>query len=258
MFHNTNAGKNLISLDLTKPEGKAVAMDLVRWCDVVTESFSPKAMKAFGLDYESLLAVNSDVIMLSTCLFGQTGPLSMFAGYGNLAAAIAGFYTITGWPNREPAGPFGAYTDYIAPRYNAAAVIAALDYRDRSGEGQHIDLAQAESAMHFLTPAILDYMANDNVQSRIGNSDPYCAPHGVYPVSGDDAHIAIACETEEQWYALKDLLSIPGASADLYDSMKARIKNRDTLDEIICQFTCSYRQFIHHNIVFVCSRICNQ
>ena len=74
LFHNTNAGKNLLSLDLTKPEGKAVALDLVRWCDVVTESFSPKAMKAFGLDYESLLEVNSDLIMLSTCLFGQTGP----------------------------------------------------------------------------------------------------------------------------------------------------------------------------------------
>ncbi len=243
LFHNTNAGKNLLSLDLTKPEGKAVALDLVRWCDVVTESFSPKAMKAFGLDYESLLEVNSDLIMLSTCLFGQTGPLSMFAGYGNLAAAIAGFYTITGWPDREPAGPFGAYTDYIAPRYNAAAILAALDYRDRTGAGQHIDLAQAESALHFLTPAILDYMANDKVQLRIGNSDPNCAPHGVYPVLGDDAYIAIACETDEQWHAFNDLLSIPDASAKLYNSMKARIKNRDSLDQFICRFTSSYEGF---------------
>ncbi len=237
LFHNTNAGKRLLNLDLTKPEGKDVILDLVRWCDVVTESFSPKAMKAFGLDYAKLQKVNPNLIMLSTCLFGQTGPLSMFAGYGNLAAAIAGFYTITGWPDREPAGPFGAYTDYIAPRYNAAAILAALDYRDRTGEGQHIDLAQAESALHFLTPAILDYMANDHVQLREGNSDAYCAPHSVYPTAGDDQHIAIACETEQQWQSLCEVLPNLEVSMDAFSSMESRIENRVQLDELIIQYT---------------------
>ncbi len=237
LFHNTNAGKRLLNLDLTKPEGKEVVLDLVRWCDVVTESFSPKAMKAFGLDYESLRETNPNLIMLSTCLFGQTGPLSMFAGYGNLAAAIAGFYAITGWPDRDPAGPFGAYTDYIAPRYNAAAILAALDYLDRGGEGQHIDLAQAESALHFLTPAILDYMANDHVQLRQGNSDPYCAPHSVYPTKGDDQHIAIVCETEQQWQSLCEVLPTLDASMDAFSDMESRLKNQRQLDELIIQYT---------------------
>ena len=235
VFHSTNAGKRLITLNLNSAEGKAVALDLVRWADVVTESFSPKAMSAFGLDYESLREVNPSVIMLSTCLMGQTGPLAMFAGYGNLAAAIAGFYEIAGWDDREPAGPFGAYTDYIAPRYNAAAILAALDHRRRTGEGQHIDLAQAEAAMHFLTPAILDYTANGRVQGRDGNADPNFAPHGVYPTAGEDRHIAIACETDAQWKALCEVL--PQMAVLSADTQDERLAQNGTLDTRLATLT---------------------
>ncbi|MGD8832733.1 MAG: CoA transferase, partial [Pseudomonadales bacterium] len=223
-------------LDLTKPEGREVALDLVRWADVVTESFSPRAMRAFGLDYESLRAIKPDLIMLSTCLMGQTGPLALFAGYGNLAAAIAGFYSICGWEDREPAGPFGAYTDYIAPRYNAAAVLAALDHKRRTGEGQHIDLAQAEAAMHFMTPAILDYVANGHVQTGIGNRDINYAPHGAYPVAGDDQYIAIACESDAQWEALCRL--VPGLEATpALASADQRRACQDALDATIAAWT---------------------
>ena len=140
LFHTTNAGKRMLTLDPSKPEGRQAVLDLVRWADVVCESFTPKCMKSFGLDYETLRQVKPDLIMLSTCLMGQTGPLAGFAGFGNLAAAMTGFYELTGWPDRPPAGPFGAYTDYIAPRFNAAAILAALEHRRRTGEGQHIDL----------------------------------------------------------------------------------------------------------------------
>ena len=102
LFGNNNAGKLGLSLDLTKPEARAVVFDLVRWADVVTESFSPKAMRAWGFDYESLRAVKPDIIMLSSCLMGQTGPLARFAGFGNLAAALCGFYNLVGWPDRSP------------------------------------------------------------------------------------------------------------------------------------------------------------
>ena len=229
IFHSTNAGKRMLTLDLTTEEGKSVVRDLVAWADVVTESFSPRAMKAFGLDYESLCEINPNLIMLSTCLMGQTGPLAMFAGYGNLAAAVTGFYAITGWADREPAGPFGAYTDYIAPRFNAAAVIAALDHRRRTGQGQHIDLAQAEAAMHFLTPALLDYAANGHVQSRIGNRDLNWAPHGAYPCEGEDQHVAIACETDEQWLALVDELAL-GLH---HKTQEERISDQDAIDAAI-------------------------
>ena len=237
VFHSTNAGKKMISIDLTTPAGREVIADLVRWADVVTESFSPRAMKSFGLDYASLREIKPDIIMLSTCLMGQTGPLAAFAGYGNLAAAIAGFYAITGWQDREPAGPFGAYTDYIAPRFNAVAVLAALDHHRRTGEGQHIDLAQAEAAMHFLTPAILDYTANGHIQTRAGNTDANFAPQGVYPTAGEDEHIAIACETNAQWHALCELISGLDSLAENLDDATARVAQQPTLDTHIAQFT---------------------
>jgi crotonobetainyl-CoA:carnitine CoA-transferase CaiB-like acyl-CoA transferase len=201
LFHNSNAGKLMLSLDLTKPEGREVVLDLVRWADVVTEAYSPKVMKSWGLDYAALQAVNPAIIMLSTCLMGQTGPLASFAGFGNLAAAITGFYDLCGWPDRDRQA-FGAYTDYIAPRFNAVAILAALDHRRRTGQGQCIDLAQAEAALHFLAPAILDYVVNGRVWSRSGNDDPYASPHGVYPTSGDDCWVAIAAGTEAQWQSL--------------------------------------------------------
>ena len=237
LFHTTNAGKKMITINLTSPEGREVIMDLVRWADVVAESFSPKAMKNFGLDYAALREVKPDIIMLSTCLMGQTGPLAMFAGYGNLAAAVTGFFDITGWQDLEPAGPFGAYTDYIAPKYNAAAILAALDHHRRTGEGQHIDLAQSEAAVHFLTPALLDYIANDNTMSRIGNRDLEMAPHGVYPTKGEDQFVAIACETEAQWIALCDLLSGLDASDSRFNSLANRLSNQDHLDRGIAALT---------------------
>ncbi len=236
VFHSTNAGKRMLTLDLTKPEGIAVAKDLVRWADVVTESFSPRAMQAFGLDYASLAAINPDLIMLSTCLMGQTGPLASFAGYGNLAAAVTGFYEVTGWADRAPAGPFGAYTDYIAPRFNAAAVLAALDHRRRTGEGQYIDLAQAEAAMHFLAPAILDYTANGHVFSRMGNRDGNFAPQGVYAVAGEDRHLALGCETDAQWQALSE--QVPGLAdcASGLDTAAGRRAAQDALDAQLASF----------------------
>jgi crotonobetainyl-CoA:carnitine CoA-transferase CaiB-like acyl-CoA transferase len=206
LFHNMNVGKRMLTLDPSKPEGRAAVLDLVRWADVVTESFTPKGMTGFGLGYETLRAVKPDLIMLSTCMMGQTGPLSRFAGFGNLAAAFAGFYELTGWPDRPPAGPFGAYTDYLAPRFNACAVLAALEHRRRTGQGQHIDLSQAEAALHFLAPALLDYAVNGNLATRDGNRDAALAPHGVFPCAGEDRWVAIACRDERDRQALGEVL----------------------------------------------------
>jgi crotonobetainyl-CoA:carnitine CoA-transferase CaiB-like acyl-CoA transferase len=238
LFHSTNAGKLLITLDPTKPAGREVVLDLVRWADVVTESFSPKAMRRFGLDYETLRALKPDLIMLSTCLMGQTGPLANFAGFGNLAAAISGFYELTGWPDRDPAGPFSAYTDYIAPRYNAVAVLAALEHRRRTGQGQHIDLSQAEAALHFLTPSLLDYTIHGRVQSRVGNRDREMAPHGVYPAAGRDRWIAIAVRSDAQWQVLCGLLEQPQLARDpRFATAEARLEHCELLDAIVSRFT---------------------
>ena len=233
LFSNCNAGKFGITLDLGNPNSRDVVFDLVRWADVVTESFSPKAMRAWGFDYESLRKVKPDIIMLSTCLMGQSGPLSRIAGFGNMAAAISGFHNLTGWPDRKPAGPFGAYTDYVAPRFSAMALLGALDHHRRTGEGQYIDQSQAESALHFLTPAILDYTVNGRIESRAGNSDPRFAPHGVYPARGDDQWVAVVCTSDAQWRALASAMKRDSLRDDpRYATAAARLERREVEGEV--------------------------
>ncbi len=234
LFANCNAGKFGISLDLRNPASRAVIHDLVRWADVVTESFSPKAMRAWGFDYEALRKVNPGLIMLSSCLMGQTGPLAKIAGFGNMAAAIAGFANLTGWPDRPPAGVFGAYTDYVSPRYTAMAILAALDHRRRTGEGQYIDQSQAECSIHFLGPAILDYTVNGRVDQRMGNADPVFAPHGVYPAAGDDNWIAIVCRDDDDWSRLCTAMENQELARDArYASAAGRREHREAIDASI-------------------------
>ncbi len=240
LFNNCNAGKLGIAIDLGNPRAREVVLDLVRWADVVTESFSPKAMRKWGLDYDSLRSIRPDIIMLSTCLFGQTGPLRQIAGFGNMAAAIAGFSNLAGWPDRAATGVFGAYTDYIAPRYTAIAVLAALEHRRRTGEGQYIDQAQAESAMHFLTPAILEYSVNHREPQRAGNADPDMAPHGIYPAAGDDQWVAIVCRNDSQWRSLCEAMGAAEMAGDSrFATMEDRIANHAGLDAIIAAWTAS-------------------
>ena len=237
-FQNLNAGKLGLTLNLSQTAGRDVARDLVRWADVVTEAFSPGVMRAWGLDYAALRQVQPDIIMLSTCLMGQSGPFAQFAGFGNLAAAISGFFSLTGWPDRPPAGPFSAYTDYVAPRFTTAAILAALEYRRRTGQGQYIDQSQAESALHFLTPALLDYTVHGRTQERRGNADAHLAPHGVYPAAGQDRWLALAVCTEAQWQALCEVMQRPDLSHEArFSTLAARLTHRAALDTIVAAWT---------------------
>ncbi len=205
-FHSINAGKMDLTLDLSLPQAREVVLDLVKWCDVLTESFSPKAMENWGLTYDVLREVNPRLVMFSSCLMGQTGPMRMYAGFGTMAAAIAGFYPVTGWPDRIPAGPFTAYTDYISPKLGVMLILSALAKRDRTGHGQHIDFAQMEGALHFLATELADEEINGRTAGRAGNADRHMWPHGVYPTAGEDCWVAIACETDAQWSALAGCL----------------------------------------------------
>ncbi|MDG2113296.1 MAG: CoA transferase, partial [Actinomycetota bacterium] len=215
-FHSANAGKMGLTLDLSTAEGRGVLHDLVRWADVVTESFSPGAVERMGFGYDQLQAVRPDLIMVSSCLMGQTGPMRDYAGFGTMAAALAGFYSVTGWPDRTPAGVFGAYTDYVAQPLTAALILAALHHRDRTGEGAYVDYSQFEGALHLLGPELLDEAINQRTCVRQGNDDLHMTPHGVYRCAGDDHWIAIACETDEHWRALAQLIdSMENASMGL-------------------------------------------
>jgi benzylsuccinate CoA-transferase BbsF subunit len=199
-----NANKRMLTLDLARPEGREIALELVAWADVVTESFAPGVIDHYGLGWETLRAVKPDLVMISSCLMGQSGPWRDLTGFGNLAAAITGFQTLANFPGRPPAGPYGAYTDFMGARYNAIAILAALEHRARTGEGQYIDMAQAEAALHFLGPAFLDYTSNGRVPEPMGNTDGTCHPHGVFPCEGEgeDAWVAVAVRDDRDWEGL--------------------------------------------------------
>jgi crotonobetainyl-CoA:carnitine CoA-transferase CaiB-like acyl-CoA transferase len=243
IFASLNAGKRSFTVDLGRPEGVAIVHDLVRWADVVIESFSPRAMKQWELDYEHLRALNPDLIMLSTCLMGQTGPLASFAGWGNLAGALCGFTHLLGWPDRPPAGPYQAYTDYVAPHFMLAALLAALDARRRAMAegrpgGQYIDFSQAEGALHFLTPALLDFAVNGRIASAAGNDDEEWAPHGVYRAAGDDDWVAVVCPSDDHWPALADAIGRPDLGHDPgLARVAGRRARRAEIDEAIEAWT---------------------
>ena len=171
-FADFNASKYGLGLDLKHPRGRGVALALAGWADVVLESFSPGVMAQFGLGYGALAEVNPSLVMLSTSMNGQTGPRRKFAGFGTVMAAMAGFCEITGWPDRPPGSPYGAYTDFVSPRFAATALLAALDHRRRTGQGQYIDLAQYEASVQLHAPWLLDFEVNGQLVSRDGASLP--------------------------------------------------------------------------------------
>jgi benzylsuccinate CoA-transferase BbsF subunit len=155
--------------------------------------------------------------MMSTCLRGQTGPERAYTGFGGQGAALAGLHFLTGWPDRPPAGPWGAYTDFINPRYGVAALASAILHRDRTGQGQHIDQAQTEAGIHFIEPLVLDYTVNGVSRAAAGHDSLYACPHGVYPAQGRERYIAIAVEDTEQWRALLKVAPLQSFGAPEFD-----------------------------------------
>ncbi len=238
LFHGTNASKRMLGLDLSKPEAREVVLDLVRWADVVCESFTPGAMARMGLGWEVLREANPELVMLSTSLMGQSGPLATFSGYGNLSAAIVGFHEMTGWPDRNACGPYGAYTDYVTPKFVASAILAALDKRQHTGTGMHLDLSQAEASLHFLAPAMLEALVDAADPTRRGNRDDHFAPHGCYPVLGEDRWIAIAVEDDPGFRHLCRVLGQEALGDDpRFSTANDRLQDAEALDAALADLT---------------------
>jgi benzylsuccinate CoA-transferase BbsF subunit len=208
-FAVLNANKLGVAINLNLPEGIAAARRLALWADVVAENFSPKAMAKWGLDWESLRAAKPDLVMISTCLYGQTGPERMYAGFGGQGSAISGFNYLTGHPDREPLGPFGTITDSLSPRFAALTVAAALWRKRQTGEGQYIDLAQVEGGVYCLAESILTYSANGTIVERLGNRDRRVAPHAVLPCRGEDRWLTLVCHDDRDWARLRRVLGDP-------------------------------------------------
>ena len=229
----TYYNSNILSfaLNMNHPGAGEIARKLVRWCDVFMENYTPGVIEKWGLGYEELKKIKPDIIMLRQSGYGSWGPYKNLPAFGMVLVPIAGLPNFIGWPGKEPL-PVGvsAYTDCISPRFAAAALIAALDYRNKTGKGQLLDVSQFESAISFILPGLLEYISSGKEPERIGNSSPYTAPHGVYPCKGDDRWCTIAVSTDEEWQNLCREIDRPDYAADpRFDSLDNRKKNEADL-----------------------------
>jgi benzylsuccinate CoA-transferase BbsF subunit len=235
MFDALNAGKQSVALNLKQPSAVDLVRRLVDWADAVAENFAPRAMRGFGLDYDSLAAHKPDVVMVSACLNGQTGPHKDYPGFGGQGSALSGFNTLTGWPDGEPLGPHGTITDSLAPRFVAAALAAGLLYRRRTGRGVYLDLSQVEAAIYTLSPWLLDYTANGVITERIANRSARAAPHGAFPCLGEDRWVAIAVWDDDEWSRLATHLGLSPELSSL--PLDARLARQAELEAVVASWT---------------------
>ncbi|MET0627670.1 MAG: CoA transferase [Acidimicrobiia bacterium] len=242
LYETCNAGKLGMCLDLSTAAGQDVVRDLARWGDVVIESFSPGTMAKWGLGVDALRALNPRLVVLSTALCGQSGPWSSLAGYGNVGAALAGFQHLVGWPDRQPIGPLGPYTDYVGPRFSLAMLLAALDERSETGDGCVLDVSQVEAGIWFLAPEMAEWFATGAVAERRGNRDRAMAPHGVYACRAsagrDDGWVAIVARDDADWEVLADAMDRADLASELrFATAPGRLAAADELDAVITTWT---------------------
>lgn len=238
MYNSINFSKRGIALNLAHPEGREVALRLVRTSDIATENFTVGNMKKFGLAYEDLRKVKEDIIMLSGTPLGQTGPYANTVGFGPTTQAFAGMCHLTGYPDDFPCGIGGTWPDFAVGVAMTFFILAALHYRDRTGEGQYLDLSMAETVTAMLPGPMMDYFLNGREQGPIGNRAESMAPHGVFPVKGDDRWVAIAITSDEEFRAMCEILGAPALAAEPeFAQLAARLANVGALEAEIAART---------------------
>jgi crotonobetainyl-CoA:carnitine CoA-transferase CaiB-like acyl-CoA transferase len=240
-FTHHNSSKMSLCINYKHPRARTIIEKLIRWADIVNENYTPGTMAKLGWDYDSLKAMNPNIIMISSSAYGQTGPMAQEWGVDGTGAALSGYAHLTGWPDREPLGPNGPYGDMILPFVAATAVVSALNYRDRTGKGQHIDVGMLEVCAHQCTAALLDAECNHRRQTRNGNRIKYAAPHGAFPCKGQDRWCAIAVRSEDEWDAFCHVLGNPEWTKQVhFVDLAARKENEDTLEELVASWTINY------------------
>lgn len=237
------AGKLSVGLNLASDAGRELLLRLTELSDIFLVNLSTHATSSLQLEYEHVAARRSDIIYLSLPAFGNTpSRYHDYRAWGPNLAPLVGIDHLTGWPDRPPSGISGfAYPDYVNAGNATLAVLAALLWRDLTGEGSCIDFSQFESCITILGPALLDYTSNEVVETRNGNRVPWAAPHGVYPSRGHDRWIAIACENDAQWQGL--CRASDGAPFTLrteWQALSARLEHADELDELISGWTANW------------------
>jgi benzylsuccinate CoA-transferase BbsF subunit len=208
VFNDCNVNKQSILLNLGLPKGIELAKALVSKSDVVTSNFTPDRMDRWGLGYTDLLPIKRDIIVASLPVMGSRGSKSSWRAVGNGVIAMAGLNAHTGFSEREPFGLGTLHSDFTSPYLGALQIAAAIHHRNKTGEGQFIELAQYEATIHLLDTQLLEYVINGRTPPRRGNSSPNYAPHGVYRCSGEDRWIAISVRDHSEFLALCRVLGL--------------------------------------------------
>ena len=210
---------------------------------MVIENFSPRVMANWGLNYEKLKEIKPNLIMVSLSAMGQTGPWKDFVGFGPTIQALSGFTYLSSFDKDSPLGVGYSYADMIAGLYAALAILSALEYRDRTGHGQYIDISEYESMVTLMGPALMDVSMNKKEVLPQGNCPDYilAAPHGCYKCLGADRWCVIAVFDEDEWKALCRVMGDPSwTKEEKFSTLLKRKENSKELDELIEQWTAQH------------------
>ncbi len=250
LYNSVNLNKRALTLDLSQPEGIETFRQLVLTADVVAENFTPRVMGNLGIDYAALKRLRPDIILLSMSAYGATGPYANIPGIGGTIEPMSGMSSLLGYPDGPPLNSGQMYPDPVAGYFGAAAVLLALHERERTGEGQYIDLSMQETSMTFIADALLEYAANGRVRPRMGNRHPAMAPHNVYPCRGNrnqeigNRWIAISAASDEQFAALATAAGRPDWASDpRFATAEARKQQEDEMDALIAAWTAEQDGF---------------
>ena len=230
LYNSVNLNKRCITLDLSEPQGINVFRRMVEHVDFIAENFSPRVMGNLGIDYQALTQIKPDLVMASMSAYGATGPWANVPGIGGTIEPSSGMSSLLGYPGEHPLNSGQMYPDPVAGLCGFAAIALALLHRDRTGEGQYIDLSMQEANFTFVGDAWLEYEINGDVRGPQGNRHPAFAPQGIFRTTGEDQWIAIAVETDEQWSALCEILRIDGTKFQKNEHRKA---NEATVDALV-------------------------
>jgi crotonobetainyl-CoA:carnitine CoA-transferase CaiB-like acyl-CoA transferase len=242
-FNNHNVGKLGVTLNLRTPKGKELLRELVAVSDVVTENFAAGVLERLGFSYDALRELNDDIIYVSHNGFGSDGPYANFKSWGPIVQAFSGLTGLSRLAGHEPAGWGYSYMDHLGAWYMAIAVLSALHHRERSGEGQWIDMAGTEAGANLLGGAFLDFSVNgrerslDPGWSSNRSASPVMAPHGIYPSSLEDRWVAIACRSESEWARLAEVVGEAWCAAPNLATLEGRVDAADEVDGLLGAWT---------------------
>jgi len=242
-FSHWNRNKRSITLDMSHPEAKEIILKLTEQSDVVIENFSTRVMSNWGLDYERLKEVRPDIIMVSMSGVGQTGPWKDFVSFGPTLQALSGLTYLTSFSQDSPIGIGYAYADPVAGLHASFAILAALEFRDRTGKGQYIDLSQYEAMCTLIGPTLLSVPVNRKDIFPQGNraEDVPAAPYGCYQCSGADRWCVIGVFNETEWENLCNILGRPDwTREERFSHLSRRKENKEDLDRFLEQWTLQH------------------